>query len=589
MPLRRITLIALTAAAALAAVGAGPPAADAATTCRFANDVVEVHMTQHRDHALLRATAGPIDIDGPAGPVACSGGTPTTSNTDAVVVFDDSDNLATAAGNDGNTRVSIREPTAFGPGKTAEPSPATSEIEFYIDTKHGYDSLTIAGQSQKLFVGNDGLSWTTDSDADMVGMSFDDVRLTGSEAFDRFSGQGGNGTGAALSTANYFGITAYGAGDYLQGSDIATGDVINAGDGSDTIEGGAGDDLLRGQLDDDMIEGGPGSDTVLFDTESQPVTVDLSQTGAQDTGAAGRDTLAELENAVGTSHADRLTGDAGANMLDGGEGDDALEGRGGADDLRGGPGADAVSYAQAPAGVTLDLARTTQATDGDKFNSIEDLVGSPFADTLTGNTVANRIVGGPGADTLAAGDGADRVEIRDGEGDRVSCGADADTAISDHRSVDAVDGDCETVDALPEPAEPEGQPTDPTTADAIPDTALSFSLSGASRQRLLRQRAVRVKVSCPLEACTTVASGSGRLRAVASSRLPATRLKLGPRTTRVAAGTTGTVRLSLTRKQLSALRKALAAGQRLKVKVTVRARDAADNTVERTLRLTARR
>src|SRR5918994_6081353 len=80
MPLRRITLIALTAAAALAAVGAGPPAADAATTCRFANDVVEVHMTQHRDHALLRATAGPIDIDGPAGPVACSGGTPTTSN-----------------------------------------------------------------------------------------------------------------------------------------------------------------------------------------------------------------------------------------------------------------------------------------------------------------------------------------------------------------------------------------------------------------------------------------------------------------------------------------------------------------------------
>ena len=272
---------------------------------------------------------------------------------------------------------------------------------------------------------------------------------------------------------------------------------------------------------------------------------------------------------VGSLYADRLIGTADVNVFEGDGGDDTLDGRGGADDLRGGPGSDAVSYAQAPAAVTVDLALTTQPTDGDRLNSIENAIGSPFADTLAGNAVANRIVGGPGADTLAAGDGADQVEVRDGEGDRVSCGADADTAISDRRSVDAVDGDCETVDALPEP-EPEDQPT-------TPDTALSFSLSGASRQRLLRQRAVRVKVSCPLEECTTVASGSGRL------------LKLGPRTTRVAAATTGTVKLRLTRKQLSALRKALAAGRRPKVKVTVRARDAAGNTVERALRVTARR
>src|ERR687893_239259 len=47
--------------------------------------------------------------------------------------------------------------------------------------------------------------------------------------------------------------------------------------------------------------------------------------------------------------------------------------------------------------------------------------------------------------------------------------------------------------------------------------------------------------------------------------------------------------LRLKGKQLAALRKAHAAGQRPKVKVTVRARDAAGHTVERTLRVTARR
>ena len=179
------------------------------------------------------------------------------------------------------------------------------------------------------------------------------------------------------------------------------------------------------------------------------MTVDLGETDPQDTGE-GRDTLGQIENVVGSVYADTLIGTAGVNMLDGDGGDDALDGRGGADELRGGPGSDAASYAQAAAAVTVDLARTTQPADGDRFFSIEGVIGSPFADTLTGNMVANSIVGGAGADTIAAAEGADRVEIRDGEGDRVSCGADADTAISDRRSLDALDADCESVDALPE-------------------------------------------------------------------------------------------------------------------------------------------
>jgi Ca2+-binding RTX toxin-like protein len=594
MLIRRKTLIAL--AAAFAAAGTGVPTADAATTCTLANDLLEVHMTADRDSAHLATLANTqITVSGRSGAVACSGGVPTTANTDTVLIVDDSENLETATGNDGRTQLSIHEPADFGPGKTSE-STGQSEIEFLVDPKGGQDEVVAGGQrEQTIWVGNGGMSWTSDDDADMIGMPFERVFLHGDKAFDLLSGQGRNGTGGPLSTGEAFAVSGGGSsGNFLFGSNNPSGDAISGGDGGDLISGGAGDDSMSGGFGDDTVIGGSGSDTIHFYDGDSPadargVTVDLGQAEAQDTGE-GRDTIAEVENVVGSIYVDRLIGSADVNVIDGDGGDDTLDGRGGADDLRGGAGSDAVSYAQAPAAVTLDLARTTQPTDGDRLNSIENAIGSPFADTLAGNLVANTIIGGPGADTIAAGDGADRVEVRDGDGDRVGCGADADTAISDRRSVDAVDGDCETVDALPEPAEPEGQPIDPTTTpETTPDTALSVSLSGASRQRLLRQRAVRVKVSCPLEACTTVASGSARLRAVASSRLPATRLKLGPRITRVAAGTTGTVKLSLTRKQLSALRKALTAGQRPKVKVTVRARDAAGNTVERTLRVTARR
>lgn len=52
-----------------------------------------------------------------------------------------------------------------------------------------------------------------------------------------------------------------------------------------------------------------------------------------------------IENAVGSTHADRLAGNALANMLAGGAGDDALSGGGGDDMLNGGTGMDTAFYA----------------------------------------------------------------------------------------------------------------------------------------------------------------------------------------------------------------------------------------------------
>jgi Ca2+-binding RTX toxin-like protein len=232
--------------------------------------------------------------------------------------------------------------------------------------------------------------------------------------------------------------------------------------------------------------------------------------------------------------------------------------------------------------VNVDLSRTTQATDGDKLFSIESLTGSAFADTLIGNVVGNQIVGGPGADSVAAGDGPDRVEVRDGEGDRVGCGDGVDTAIADRLSLDTLDA-CEAVDALPEPADPQ-QPDQPDQpgGPALDDT-LSFTLSGARRQRVLRQRGVRVELRCPQEPCAATASATAVLRSGDGAR--PVRLKLRPLTASVAGGSTRVVRLPVTRRQRKALRSALLSGQRPLFRVTARARDAAGNVAVRTLQV----
>jgi RTX calcium-binding nonapeptide repeat (4 copies) len=264
-----------------------------------------------------------------------------------------------------------------------------------------------------------------------------------------------------------------------------------------------------------------------------------------------------------------------------------LDGRGGADVLLGQAGSDTASYDDAPGPVTIDLGRILQPGEGDELFLVENVIGSPFGDVLTGDDQENRFVGGAGADMIAGAEDDDRIEVRDGERDRVDCGedidgptlSDTDTVVSDRRTLDELTA-CETVDALPEPTRP-GDGGDEPTGPATPDTAVSLSLRVPSRQRLLRQRSVRLTVGCLDEACTTVTSAAGRVARA--------RISIGPLTVRLAPGAKRTLRLRLRPKQLSALRSALAAGRRPRLRLTVRARDAAGNALKRTARVTARR
>ena len=105
--------------------------------------------------------------------------------------------------------------------------------------------------------------------------------------------------------------------------------MLFAGDGDDTVLGGAGDDtLIAGSGGgNDYYDGGADEDTITFTSTSLGVDVDLA-VGAASGAEIGSDTIVGVENVVGGSGNDALTGDGGANILDGGAGDDVLTGDG---------------------------------------------------------------------------------------------------------------------------------------------------------------------------------------------------------------------------------------------------------------------
>ncbi|MGQ0676948.1 MAG: calcium-binding protein, partial [Rhodospirillales bacterium] len=166
------------------------------------------------------------------------------------------------------------------------------------------------------------------------------------------------------------------------------------------------------------------------------MAVTFPGTGADDVfpGTAGVD-----DTAFGLAGNDTLNGDTGNDTLDGGAdndtlggdaGNDLLIGGTGADSLDGGADSDTASYAGSAAGVTVNLlADTASGGDaaGDTLDSIENLIGSAFVDTLTGDGGANVIDGGDGNDTINGSGGDDTLFGGLGDDDRITGGAGNDT------------------------------------------------------------------------------------------------------------------------------------------------------------------
>ncbi|QYK42909.1 MAG: hypothetical protein KF887_07375 [Paracoccaceae bacterium] len=197
--------------------------------------------------------------------------------------------------------------------------------------------------------------------------------LTGNDGDDMLDGDGGRD------------MLYGGAGrDRLRGGD--GNDRLSGGGGADELYGDAGDDSLKGEDGSDLLVGGIGLDTL--------------------DGGAGDDTL------QGGDDADILLGGDGNDLIEGGAGNDTLRGGPGGDLLNGGDGTDFADYGTAKGGVTVNLAapeRNRGEAVGDRYISIENIIGSAKNDRLTGDGLANMISAGKGRDTLEGGGGTDTL------------------------------------------------------------------------------------------------------------------------------------------------------------------------------------
>lgn len=351
----------------------------------------------------------------------------------------------------------------------------------------------------------------SDSGFQLLGGPGNDT-LTGGENIDEaLSGEDGNDT-----------LNGRAGDDFLlggPGNDTATGgagdDRFAADPGDDVVDGGAGRDTLTlGPSADGADRINLGADSDRLDARQRTMPLTLTMDGIADDGATGEgdNVGADVEDVEGGRAADRIvasqtgssteiqgdggndsiiggpgadfiTGNDGNDTIVAGAGDDSIESDRGADSIdagagddrvdtsfddassdtiRGGPGTDLVTYARAPAAVTVtldDVANDGHSGENDNVASdVEDVVGTAYADTLVGNAAANQFEGGEGNDTLTGfagsdglsggrgndtinggrdldtldgGFGADRIISRDASADDVICGGAVDIVLAD--------------------------------------------------------------------------------------------------------------------------------------------------------------
>jgi Ca2+-binding RTX toxin-like protein len=371
---------------------------------------------------------------GGAGADALTGGAGTDTASYANAAAGVTANLATPASNTGDaagdTYTTIENLTGSGFADTL-----TGDANANILDGGAGDDILIGGAGADTLIG--GLGSDTASYSNLTNKSVTASLATpasnlGDAAGDTYSGIENLTGGAAADT-----LTGDGNDNVLSG--LAGNDNLSGGDGNDVLIGGAGADVLNGGL---------GIDTASYATSTSAVTVNLA-TPSSNTGDALGDTFTAIENITGGTAADNITGDANANVLDGGagndtlnggNGDDILIGGAGADALTGGSGIDTASYATATAGVTANMTTPAQNTGdaaGDTYNTIENLLGSAFADTLRGDANANKIEGGAGNDTLTGNAGNDTFVFHAGFGLDTISDFSAGAAIGNVIQVDA--------------------------------------------------------------------------------------------------------------------------------------------------------
>jgi VCBS repeat-containing protein len=325
---------------------------------------------------IINGGSGNDTMEGGAGNDTLDGGTGTNTITyryaGSAVTVDLSSNTAT--GGDGSDAISNFQNVT---GSSYNDTLIASSSAATLQGGAGNDTLRSGA-------GNDMLAGGDDTDVADFSLATSALVLT-------ISGTTGTITAGGIGTDTWSDIEGFIGGS---GADTLTGDS-----NANYLNGGLGNDTIYSGGSADTIDGGAGTDIAYYNTVTTGITVTLA--GATTATMTGGDTdlLVNIEDIVGSSLADTITGAANeSNTIDGGLGNDTLNGGSGT-------GTDVVSFQSATAAVTVSI--QTNAVSGgagtDSISGFEGIIGSDYNDILTGRPSAvDYIFGGNGNDTITA-------------------------------------------------------------------------------------------------------------------------------------------------------------------------------------------
>ncbi len=181
-------------------------------------------------------------------------------------------------------------------------------------------------------------------------------------------------------------------------------DIVFGDGGANILVGGRGNDILVGGASGDQLRGGEGNNWASY--QNAPIGVTASLTTPQtNTGDAAGDSYTNIQNLIGSSHRDVLTGNSGDNRLAGANGDDDLFGLGGVDTLYGGGGNDRLE-----GGAGADRLFGGAGNDT-LLGDFTITAGDVARETLNGGDDLDIIFGGIRRETINGGTNAGGVDV----------------------------------------------------------------------------------------------------------------------------------------------------------------------------------
>ena len=424
------------------------------------NDIENILATKFDDTIIMRADNKSNTIDGKAGNDTISYTNYTSnvnidlSKTSAQTVTNSTDidtlinieNVITGSGND------------ILKGSSANNSLSSDAGDDTFLTSAGDDYMD-GGNEATGNRGNDLLDYSSitnvDNDFKTGGLT---IRLDGTTlikaTLNAYNTDGTDKTDSIINiehingTANNDTIFGDDASNILKGQ--AGDDYIDGGSRADTLVGGEGDDTLKGGVGDfnDLIYGGTlnglthtnsGNDTVDYSAALKAMTINLGATdgeavvnganGYAKSQDQGLDSLFGIENVIGSTEDDTITGSSVSNIINSLQGDDTIISSAGNDTVNGGLGSDTINYSSIlntnndlntggfnlslkdskTSPISSDFASVLIGTKTDKIINIENVIGTQNNDIINGNSSTNILNGQAGNDTLSGGLGNDTL------------------------------------------------------------------------------------------------------------------------------------------------------------------------------------